>query len=78
VLRQLRPDEAGGHCLAQPTPGPETLKNPEPSFFILGAKSYGRNSAFLLQIGHAQIRSVFQLLSGQPELDLYASPPGEA
>ncbi len=69
---------ASGDCLAQPTPGPETLKNPEPSFFILGAKSYGRNSAFLLQIGHAQIRSIFQLLSGQPELDLYASPPGEA
>ncbi|TXH29055.1 MAG: FAD-dependent oxidoreductase [Elusimicrobia bacterium] len=63
---------ASGDCLAQPTPGPETLRNPEPGFFILGAKSYGRNSAFLLQIGHAQIRSVFQLLQGQPELDLYA------
>lgn len=67
---------AGGDCLAQPTPGPETLKNPEPAFFILGAKSYGRNSAFLLQIGHAQIRSVFQLLQTQPDLDLYENPSG--
>lgn len=69
---------ASGDCLAQPTPGPETLKNPEPNFFILGAKSYGRNSAFLLQIGHAQIRSVFQLLHGQPDLDLYAGQQGRA
>jgi hypothetical protein len=67
---------ASGDCLAQPTPGPETLKNPEPNFFILGAKSYGRNSAFLLQIGHAQIRSVFQLLHAKPDLDLFASQPG--
>ena len=54
-----------------PRPDPRRSKNPEPAFFILGAKSYGRNSAFLLQIGHAQIRSVFQLLQTQPDLDLY-------
>ena len=63
---------ASGDCMAQPTPGPETLRNPEHHFFIVGAKSYGRNSAFLLQVGHAQIRSVFQLLHGRPDLDLYA------
>ena len=69
---------ASGDCLAQPTPGPETLRNPEPQFFILGAKSYGRNSAFLLQTGHAQIRSVFQLVEGKPDLDLYAVGSAQA
>lgn len=54
---------AGSDCMAQPAPGPETLRNPEPRFFILGAKSYGKNSAFLLSIGHAQIRAVFSLLA---------------
>jgi hypothetical protein len=63
---------AGGDCLAQPTPGPETLKNPEPNFFILGAKSYGRNSAFLLQLGQAQIRNAYALVHADPTLDLYA------
>lgn len=62
----------GGDCLAQPTPGPATLKNPEPRFLILGAKSYGRSSAFLLQIGHAQVRAAFALLHDDEALDLYA------
>jgi hypothetical protein len=64
-----------GDCLAQPTPGPQTLHNPEPRFFILGAKSYGRNSAFLIQLGLLQIRAVFASLHGDPRLDLYAAPP---
>src|SRR5207237_2873745 len=42
--------QSGGDCL---TTGdvltPETLRNPEPNFFILGAKSYGTNSNFLMQ-----------------------------
>jgi hypothetical protein len=53
---------AGGDCLAQASHGPETLENPEPGFFILGAKSYGRNSQFLLRIGWEQVRDVFGLL----------------
>lgn len=69
---------ASGDCLAQPAPGPETLRNPEPDFFIVGAKSYGRNSAFLLQLGQAQIRSVFQLIEAQPALDLYAEASSDA
>lgn len=32
-----------------------TLLNPEPNYFILGMKSYGRNSEFLLRTGYAQI-----------------------
>lgn len=51
-------------CLALGGFGPEVLKNPEPNFFILGMKSYGRNSAFLLRTGYEQIRDVFQILTG--------------
>lgn len=50
--------EAGADCLAQPTPGAETLANPEPGFYILGAKSYGRNSQFLMRNGWAQVDHV--------------------
>jgi len=51
--------DAAGDCLAVGAPGPETLVNPEPGFFILGAKSYGRNSQFLLGHGWQQVDHVF-------------------
>ena len=55
-----------GDCLAQVAHGSESLQNPEPDFFVLGAKSYGRNPQFLLSIGHQQVRDAFQLMgSGQ-------------
>lgn len=47
--------DAGGDCLAQTSHGVETLRNPEPEFFILGSKSYGRNSTFLLRVGWEQV-----------------------
>ena len=53
----------GGDCLAQTSAGVETLLNPEPNFFILGAKSYGRGSAFLIRLGLEQIEQVMTLLS---------------
>jgi hypothetical protein len=55
---------AGGDCLEQQSHGPDTLTNPEPGFFILGAKSYGRNSQFLMRIGWAQVDDVMGLLAG--------------
>ena len=57
--------EAGSDCLAVASHGPETLRNPEPGFFILGAKSYGRNSQFLLQAGWQQVDDVFGSLIEQ-------------
>lgn len=57
--------EAGGDCLAQPTPVPELLQNPEPGFFVLGSKSYGRNSNFLLRVGYEQVEAVFGLLGAE-------------
>jgi putative NAD(P)-binding protein len=51
-----------GDCLAQTTHGADTLTNPEPGFFILGAKSYGRNNTFLMRVGWEQVGEVFGLL----------------
>jgi hypothetical protein len=48
-----------GDCLAQTAGGFETLVSPEPDFYILGSKSYGRNSDFLLKLGFEQIEELF-------------------
>jgi hypothetical protein len=58
-------------CLAQTSQGPETLRNPEPGFYILGAKSYGKNSQFLIRVGLEQVRDVYRLIAGDATLDLY-------
>ena len=55
---------SAGDCLAQTTHGVETLTNPEPNFFLLGSKSYGRNNTFLLRVGYEQVEEVFALLAG--------------
>ena len=57
--------ETSEDCLTQTTHGVETLQNPEPNFFILGAKSYGRNSQFLLRVGIQQIQDLFHWLNQQ-------------
>ena len=62
----------GGDCLNQTSLGAETLANPEPRFFILGHKSYGRRSDFLMQVGREQIRDEFRYLEDDTELDLYS------
>ena len=67
--------EGSADCLGQTSHGADSLRNPEPDFFILGAKSYGRNPHFLLSVGHAQIRDVFRAIESDEKLDLYA---GEA
>ena len=66
LLKETSPD-----CLQQPQTEADVLKTPEPGFFVLGAKSYGRNSQFLLRQGWRQVRDVFRLLHGDPRLDLY-------
>ncbi len=52
----------GGDCLVQPETGPDVLKNPEPDFFVLGSKSYGRNATFLLRVGWEQVDQAVGLL----------------
>ncbi len=54
----------GGDCLAGGGEGgPELLASPEPRFFVLGSKSFGRRSDFLLQTGHAQVDDLLELVS---------------
>ncbi|MBW3638798.1 MAG: NAD(P)-binding domain-containing protein [Actinobacteria bacterium] len=48
----------GGDCLAQSSAGVDALRNPEPRFFVLGSKSYGRNNTFLLRVGWEQVAEV--------------------
>ncbi len=55
----------GGDCLAQTSAGVETLLNPERGFFVLGSKSYGRNSSYLLRLGVEQIQEIFDHLATQ-------------
>jgi hypothetical protein len=62
---------AGADCLAVPAQGAATLRNPEPGFFVLGIKSYGRSKNFLLRNGFEQVREVFTLITGKADLDLY-------
>jgi len=52
-------------CLDQVSHGPDSLKSPEPGFYVLGAKSYGRNPHFLLAIAHQQIEDVMRSLSAE-------------
>ncbi|MFW6057274.1 MAG: hypothetical protein ACOC9W_00320 [Persicimonas sp.] len=51
--------DGGGDCLQQTSGGFDTLVSPEPNFYILGSKSYGRNSDFLLKLGFEQIEELF-------------------
>jgi len=54
--------EAGGDCLNTPAFGAEMLMHPEPGYFMLGMKSYGRAPNFLLRTGHEQIETVLDWL----------------
>lgn len=69
--------QGGGDCMAIPSFGPASLRTTEPGFFVLGAKSYGRNSHFLLRTGFEQIRDVFAMVTGKSDLDLYRGRLGK-
>jgi hypothetical protein len=45
----------------------------EPHFYVLGAKSLGRDSQFVFAQGLDQIRDLFAILGGRDDLDLYAT-----
>lgn len=53
----------GADCLAQESHGADVLASPEPDFYILGSKSYGRNNTFLLRVGFEQVTEVFAELA---------------
>jgi hypothetical protein len=50
-------------CAKVPAFDAATLATPETGFFILGAKSYGRSSAFLLETGYQQVAGVLAALA---------------
>jgi len=54
-----------GDCLAQTSHGADALRNPEPGFFILGSKSYGRNNTFLMRTGWEQVEEIFSLIEAE-------------
>ncbi len=54
-------------CGTVPPHGAEALRQPEPGFYIVGMKSYGRAPTFLMLTGYEQVRSVVAELSGDPE-----------
>lgn len=65
--------QSGVDCLNVESGGPETLQNPEPDFYIIGAKSYGRHSNYLMERVHDQIQIVSDLLAQK-----LASTPNKA
>lgn len=51
-------------CGSVAATGARELAHPEPGFFIVGAKSYGRAPTFLALTGYEQVRSVVAHLAG--------------
>jgi cation diffusion facilitator CzcD-associated flavoprotein CzcO len=51
-------------CGTVPPHGVDELAHPEPGFYVVGAKSYGRAPTFLLATGYEQVRSVVAALAG--------------
>ena len=70
ILAAALAGESSADCMAQSSKGAEVLQNPEPGFFILGAKSYGKGSNFLIRIGLAQIDAVLGLLAGETRREI--------
>jgi len=54
-------------CGTVPPHGVEELRQPEPDFFVVGMKSYGRAPTFLMLTGYEQVRSVVAALAGDME-----------
>ena len=92
ATRQLAPliDPNEHSCGTVPPHGVDELTQPEPGYYAIGAKSYGRAPTFLMATGYEQARSVVAALAGdwdaarQVQLELpetgvcSASPLGEA
>lgn len=51
-------------CGTVPPHGAAELAHPEPGFFVVGSKSYGRAPTFLMATGYEQVRSVVAAIAG--------------
>lgn len=54
-------------CGSVAATGAAELAHPEPGFFIVGSKSYGRAPTFLALTGFEQVRSVVAMIAGDAE-----------
>lgn len=54
-------------CGSVPPHGAQELQHPEPDFYIVGMKSYGRAPTFLMLTGYEQVRSVAAAIAGDWE-----------
>jgi hypothetical protein len=54
-------------CGSVPPHGHRELSHPEPGFYTVGIKSYGRAPTFLLLTGYEQVRSVVAAIAGDLE-----------
>ncbi|BBG05826.1 MULTISPECIES: hypothetical protein [Pseudonocardia] len=67
--RQLGPliDPEFHSCGSVEPHGEKALSHPEPGFYIVGMKSYGRAPTFLMATGYEQVRSIAAALAGDRE-----------
>jgi hypothetical protein len=56
-------------CGSMPPHRHRELTHPEPSFYTVGIKSYGRAPTFLLLTGYEQVRSVAAAIAGDEAAD---------
>ena len=54
-------------CGTVPPHGAAELAHPEPGFYVVGMKSYGRAPTFLMLTGYEQVRSVVAAIAGDTE-----------
>lgn len=60
-------DPAFHSCGTVPPHGHRDLAHPEPGFFIVGMKAYGRAPTFLITTGNEEVRSIAAALAGDLE-----------
>ncbi|GIH73483.1 hypothetical protein [Sphaerimonospora thailandensis] len=67
--RALAPliDPNAHSCGTVPAHGVDELAHPEPGYYAIGVKSYGRAPTFLMATGYEQARSVVAALAGDWE-----------
>ncbi|MFI6801699.1 FAD-dependent oxidoreductase [Streptosporangium canum] len=67
--RQMAPliDPNQHSCGTVPAHGVDELAHPEPGYYAVGVKSYGRAPTFLMATGYEQVRSVVAALAGDWE-----------
>jgi hypothetical protein len=72
LAAKLLSSNAGADCLEKIETGDDVYDNPEPNFYVLGSKSYGRTTNFLIAKGLDQLNTVFRRLERTLAV---ASPP---